>query len=71
MKLNLIKELKKDLNESVANNIKLGRNGKHTILFLISFGIFIFSKPFWLYYQGHLFRKLKIANLKKEGKWVL
>lgn len=71
MKFNLIKEFKKDLNDSVANNLRQSTNTKHTILFLIAFGIFIFSKPYFMYYKGYLDRKRRIEILKKEEKWVL
>jgi hypothetical protein len=74
MKFNLFKEFKKDLNLSVNHDLQnLGSkiNKRNVFLFFGLVGAYIYFRPYLIYYRGMRERKLKIDQLKQDGKWVL
>jgi hypothetical protein len=74
MKLNIIKEFKKDFTIAFYNEIqKLGSRMEMRKVFLLGFLImgYIYSKPFYIFYKGRLERKYKLKQLKKNDLYVL
>lgn len=74
MKLNIIREFRKDFNIAFNNEVlKLGSRMEMKKIFLLGFLIsgYIYSKPFFIFYKGKLERKYRIKDLKKKGEYIL
>jgi len=72
---NPFRDFKKDFTQAIFNDIEISRNKKMAVknifIFCTFLGMFVMSKPVFIYYKGYYERLEKIEQLKRSNKYVL